>query len=414
MKKNYLIAIVIILVVVVAAIAVSYYSILSGTTERETIKIGYINIMSGSFARYGWSMKIAVDMITDEVNSEGGLLVGGKRYPVEIIIGDTEAKPEAAIAVFRKLIEQDKVVALAGGVVSSAIIAAMELSEDAGVPYVNTGGMGIDIVEKIKTYHNAKGKSYTFQLSQTFADSALTDASCAQNYFEPDTIAFISKDDDIGYFWVDEIQAWFEAHAPHVETVYAGHYPSTQTDFTTEIFLATEANPDVLFAFTVGAGTLGFIETLWETGWQGDIIGRGDLGDTDIWAQASDMLEGYLLNLLWDWSANTTEISWPFVEEYKTRYGIEPWYLSAQMYDSMLCLFDSIERAGSLDKDAIQNALETGEWLGVRGPFSFSSGETGHVAPMEQVIMQAQNGERVPVWPLSISEGVIPRKQLLP
>ena len=73
-----------------------------------------------------------IEMAVEGINAAGG--IAGR--PIEIIKEDEENDPTTAVSVVNKLINQNEVVAIIGSVNSSVTLAAMEVSEDAGIPMV--------------------------------------------------------------------------------------------------------------------------------------------------------------------------------------------------------------------------------------------------------------------------------------
>ncbi|WP_304173466.1 ABC transporter substrate-binding protein [Limnochorda pilosa] len=82
-----------------------------GVASAQEIVIGLNAELTGSIPVVGQSSRNAALMAVDEVNAAGGLLVGGTRRPVRLIIEDNQDNPAIAAAVAQKLIYQDRVVA---------------------------------------------------------------------------------------------------------------------------------------------------------------------------------------------------------------------------------------------------------------------------------------------------------------
>jgi branched-chain amino acid transport system substrate-binding protein len=104
-----------------------------------------------------------------------------------------------------------------------------------------------------------------------------------------------------------------------------------------------------------------------------------------------------------------------FYETYKQRYGkgIEAGHGPAPSYESVYILKEAIERAGSLDPDAIVEALEKTDRRGVMGRIKFSPGHqvVYGVDPAETAaacfFQWSEDGERVIVYPEALAEGDI-------
>ena len=87
----------------------------------EPVKVGLLVCETGAFSSYGLDNLNGALMFAEDCNAAGG--VGGR--PLELVVYNTESTPARAVAGARKLIADDKVVALVGlGMVSEASAAA--------------------------------------------------------------------------------------------------------------------------------------------------------------------------------------------------------------------------------------------------------------------------------------------------
>ena len=102
----------------------------------STIKVGVLLPLTGKHAKFGEIEKQSFEMAVDEINKAGG--VNGKK--IELIIEDTQGKPDVGRSAMEKLITQDKVVLVGGGYSSSVVYAAAGVAVNKGFPFlVNTG-----------------------------------------------------------------------------------------------------------------------------------------------------------------------------------------------------------------------------------------------------------------------------------
>jgi branched-chain amino acid transport system substrate-binding protein len=83
--------------------------------EGKSVKLGAIYSMTGKGAEWGEHSKIATDIAVEEINAAGG--IGG--VPVEVMIADTATEVGQAISLARRLILEDKVLAVLGPCFSS-------------------------------------------------------------------------------------------------------------------------------------------------------------------------------------------------------------------------------------------------------------------------------------------------------
>ena len=113
----------------------------------DTIKIGVMGTMTGEQALDGDNIKGAIALIQQELDADGGLKVGDKTVKIEFVFGDTEAKPEQAVNVIQKFINQDQVVAVLGPNNSSDCLSAYEVAQTAGVPCISNCATNVKVTQ---------------------------------------------------------------------------------------------------------------------------------------------------------------------------------------------------------------------------------------------------------------------------
>ncbi|WP_455965903.1 ABC transporter substrate-binding protein, partial [Cloacibacillus porcorum] len=119
----------------------------------DTIKIGEIATVTGDFAAYGVAEVEAVKMAVSEINAKGGVL--GKK--LEIVMYDCRTRNEDMVNAARRLVQQDKVVAVIGPSGSGLCIAASPVFNQGKVPHIGTlptnPNVTVDEKGKVKPYN---------------------------------------------------------------------------------------------------------------------------------------------------------------------------------------------------------------------------------------------------------------------
>ena len=75
----------------------------------ETLKIGVIGPLTGGGAPWGNAAAEAVRILASETNAKGGIVVGSKKYRIEVIAYDDQYKAAEAVAAYNRLLNQDGV-----------------------------------------------------------------------------------------------------------------------------------------------------------------------------------------------------------------------------------------------------------------------------------------------------------------
>lgn len=77
--------------------------------NRAPIRIGFLVPLSGSQQGWGGPGVDGCRIWVDWINDHGGLMVGGKRHLVDMLVHDSAEGPQATLAAARRMIEQERV-----------------------------------------------------------------------------------------------------------------------------------------------------------------------------------------------------------------------------------------------------------------------------------------------------------------
>src|SRR5882672_2837683 len=105
---------------------------LPGDAHAQTgpVKIGFLSPLSGAIAQAGKDMYSGCELFWEE----SGWQLGGRK--LDVILEDNEGLPATALAKARKLVESDKVNALAGVILSNVAYALVPYVESQGIPTI--------------------------------------------------------------------------------------------------------------------------------------------------------------------------------------------------------------------------------------------------------------------------------------
>src|SRR5262249_36818094 len=98
-------------------------TLLLGTANAraDDVKIGLLFDVTGPVATHVPPIVDAVNLAVAEVNANGGVLGGRK---LQVVVADTQGTADGAVAAASKLVNEDKVVAIIGGLTSSSTMSA--------------------------------------------------------------------------------------------------------------------------------------------------------------------------------------------------------------------------------------------------------------------------------------------------
>ncbi len=114
-----------------------------GAQAADTVKIGLMAPLTGSWASEGQGMKKIVELLAEQQNAKGGVL--GK--PIEVIVEDDGGDPRTASLAAQRLTTKG-VAAVVGTYGSSVTEASQAIYDEAGIPQIANGSTAIRLTEK--------------------------------------------------------------------------------------------------------------------------------------------------------------------------------------------------------------------------------------------------------------------------
>ncbi|MFO7171947.1 MAG: ABC transporter substrate-binding protein [Bacillota bacterium] len=351
-----------------------------GVEGTDVIKIGVSAPLTGEIAALGQSTRNAVEMAAEEVNAAGGIDVGGKKLKVRMIIEDDQNSPEQTASVFQKLIHQDQVVAFIGSQSSKATNAGAPIANDAKVPAISPWATNPMVTE---------GKPYMFRACFIDPFQGYVAAKFAREHLKAQRAAVLyDVASDYNKGLAEVFRKEFEKMGGTI-TAYET-YTTGDKDFSAQLTKIKATNPDVLFLPNYfnevplqvqQARKLGLNVTfLGGDGWDSPKL--VELGGADM--------EGTYFTNHYTPTADSPAVK-EFVEKFKARYGQVPDAAAALTYDAARILFQAIERAGSLDRDQIRDAIAATEgFQGVTGTITYA-GKNDPVKPA--VVLKVEGGQ---------------------
>jgi branched-chain amino acid transport system substrate-binding protein len=115
--------------------------------EKKALKVGCIFAVTGKASWLGDPEKKTAEMIMEQVNKAGGI----NGYPLQLIIEDTEGKPQKTVSAVEKLINKDNVLAIIGPSRSGCSMAIKNIVQKAQVPQVSCAAAAV-IVNPLFSY----------------------------------------------------------------------------------------------------------------------------------------------------------------------------------------------------------------------------------------------------------------------
>jgi len=330
---------------------------LSAPAGAEELRIGYLAPLTGGLAQTGIDMRDGFLLYLEQHgNKLGGM-------DVKLIIEDEQGKGDVAVTKAKKLVLQDKVHMLIGGVLASTGYALAPVSTELKTMYIPSIPAADDLTQR-------RLKEFPYLVRTSWSSSQpnhpLGQWACDQGYKK---IVTIAADYAFGYETVGGFQKAFEdCGGKIIQKIWP---PLGAKDFGP--FIPTiKADTDAVFSLMVGPMPAQFIKQMRGAGFKKPIIGGGTSYDEFVLPFMGDEAIGDVSALHYSAALDTPK-NIEFVKAYRAKFGKVPSYYSENNYTTAQFLDEALKKAGGkwpgpeeLIKIMVGIKLDA-----VRGPVSF-------------------------------------------
>jgi urea transport system substrate-binding protein len=349
-------------------------------SAREPIKVGLIADLTGPLSFVGTANANVARMVVGDLNAGGGLL--GRR--LELHVEDSATDDDVAAAVAAKLVEEDQVDVVFGGIYSSTRQAIKQ-------PVVSEGETLYVYPEQ---YEGQESDPLVFCTGPVPAQQVdpfipwLMRRTGAKTFYLP------SAD----YIWPH----FLNARVREVVTANGGtivgeeYYPLDHTDYRATVERITTSGADAVFNTIVPPGVTSFFEQLHDSGF----TGRGGrlictyFDENFLNMVPAAHVEG-LFGCLDYYQAVGDPFSQKLLARYDALYPGEAKFTGGSacsgLYRGLRLWAAAVTEAGSLEQEAVIAALDHAQIAeGPGGPAAMAPGQ--HHARMSMYIAQARDG----------------------
>ena len=385
-----------------------------GAEEAKVIKIGVIGPMQFVQGEHHW---YGATMARDEINAAGGVSLAGVNYPIELIRTDSNEilNPADAAAAMERLITVDKADFAVGGFRTEGVFPMQDVAMDYKTIFLGCGAGTKELCTRVaEDYDRYK---YWFRVTpfnnEYLASNSLMTLGLAGGIMqmglgieETLQVAIVAEEAT----WADAMVAAYQAYVPEklgMEVIGVWRPSATATDLTAELTAIEDSGAHLILTIISGPLGIPYAKQLGELEIPVASVGINVEAQKDGFWDATEGYGNYETTLnSYAKGVAITERTIPFVDAFIAKVGETPTY-NADTYSAIYILKEAIERAGTLDSDAVVTELEKTDFLGTQGRVVFMGRDTetphdvtygpGYVTG---IATQWQDGEMKCVWPM--------------
>jgi branched-chain amino acid transport system substrate-binding protein len=376
-------------VFIISCIVISLIFIPSAWCKTKTIKIGINAPMTGDIPKVGEGTKYAAEMWLEDVKAAGGIEVGGKKYPVKLVIEDNESKAESAVKVNTKMITEDEVLVIVGPQASKQAIPAGEVANNYKTPMISPWSTNPD---------TTKDRPYVFR-------------GCFLDPFQGPVLANFIKD-EFGYTKAAVLYdvasdypkglaeffkaAWEKQNGPGSVVAFES-FTTKDADFSSQLTKIIKSGAQVLFTPQYYNEVALIVQQAHELGWNKPIVGSDSWGSAETVQLCGKDCYGLFFSTHYA-AAGAKGATMTFIDRYNKKYGYVPDDVAALTWDSLGIVKTAIEHVGKLtgniekDRMNVRNAMaKVKEYDGITGKMTFT--ENGDPIKCAVIVKISNKGE---------------------
>ncbi|MBI4010791.1 MAG: ABC transporter substrate-binding protein, partial [Candidatus Rokubacteria bacterium] len=295
--------------------------------QPRTVKIGVVHTVTGPLSEPGQACRLGAQMAADHVNAAGGIKsMGGAK--LELILGDTQSKPEVARPEAERVINAGAQMLM--GPFSSADAAAMvPVAQQRRIPFLvdiaaadpitaNVAKAVREGQQKVQyVYRNFPTGTMFGQRAVQFMNEIFKEAGVS-----PKRLVLMYANDLFGQNQARSFQAAHKAASPGWDIVEVIAWPEPPSDLSTEVSKLKAAKPDIIAPITRPASAQLLLPELAKQRLEiMGVVGPGSPGlyEAGQIAVLKEHLEHVLTSVPWPNFKNPR--SRAVVEDYKKRSG---------------------------------------------------------------------------------------------
>jgi len=372
---------------------------------------------------YGQNGERGLILAAEEINAAGGINVDGTMRPLKLEIIDTrDLEPgvptsEVLLAIEKLILQKKAQVIVGGPCLSEGGIASMDLNARYGVVNIAAIGCYTPTWDQNKFVSDPKKYRYSFRTSGSVAwyiREGIALLHDIKKQFGFNKMFIMIEDSLMCRNAAEMIEAL--AVEDGWQIVGRDKHPIASTDFSIALSKCKKSGAQILFVWGYAPET-SILLRQWAD-MKVPALPLGFIGaaeDPAFWDATKGKCAYTVVALseAGNIPSNVTPRTMKFYEEFKKRWGVAPRSTGCvSTYESLYVLKDAIERAGTLDNEALIAALEKTEFVAVRGTIRFDHNHQiiyGY-DPKKSVLgtwVQWQDGQRTGVWPPAAANGSI-------
>ncbi|MGI9482719.1 MAG: amino acid ABC transporter substrate-binding protein [Hyphomicrobiales bacterium] len=368
----------------------------ASAADCEPLRLGSAISLTGKYSTNGIHAKNGYEFAIKKIKENGGIKVGDKCYNFEVTYYDDESKGDRGATLAERLISQDKIQYMLGPYSSGLTKAIAPVTEKYKIPMVEAEGASRSLFNK--------GRKYLFAVlstSEQYLASAVTlAAEMAEKSGKKSSDVKVAVAVENDPFSLD-IRAGVldDAKKQSMNVVIDEKLPRDLSDMSAILTKVKLLKPDLLIVSGHSKGAATAVRQIGEMKINVPMIAITHCEAADVTGKFGAVANDILCSTQWAESLSYEDpifgTAANYEKEFKAAYPEyaekKVPYQTAQASAAVYVFKDAFERAGTLDKDKVRDAIAATDLKTFYGDIKFAPEGNNIAKPM--VLRQIQDGK---------------------
>jgi len=353
------------------------------TAGDPVLKIGFIGMLAGKYQNYGVDAKDGVQLAIEQANAAGGVTFNGTKYTFSLDSQDDNADATQGVQAAQKLVD-DGVVAVIGGIFSTATIAESKIFSDNGITQISPSATN--------PKYTAQGFKTAFRVIGNDVAQGKANGDFLIKTLGCKNVAVIDDKSTYGQGLADQVNT--EVPVAGGTVIDREHVDQAASDFTAQLTTIKGKNPDAIFygGYSAQAGPL--TQQAHKLGLNVPIVMGDGCQDSDYTKLAgTDANNNFASNggpaqsLMTGFAAFNTA--------FHAKFNVDVFQYAPQAYDATNIIINAVKTAGGTKAGILGAVAATKDFQGVAQTYTFTA--TGDITNSIFTIYKVESGNWKPV-----------------
>ena|GEM_PF-128988 len=373
MRKNMIRSIAVAVVLALLAVGIAACGGEGQERDDNAITIGVMLPFSGGNAYFGNDMMQAYELAVAEINAQGGVL--GRQ--LSLVQADDQADPQQAVLAANQLISRG-VDFVVGGYASGATIPTLSLYDEAGLLFLISASNSTNIT--------AQGRTQSFMINSPGYHQVLKLVDLLET-LDVESVALVHQGCDFSNNLSNLAQDMLPPAGFEIATVEV--MEPNAPDVSAIVTAIRNSGADFVYWCAYHADGANMIRTLRRNGFEGYIAVGDGSASADLIEAAGPDGEGVFVTS--PPFVQFAEGGAEFMANYYDMHGVNPGTFATLAYDTIHLLAQAIEEAGTIEMEAVRDAVQNIDFHGLSGNIRFT--EDREPLYSNFIVLQIQDGE---------------------